>query len=272
MNALRPAEPERRPEAWSPVAVWHFRELLRGLVVRDLKIKYQRSLLGLLWTLVNPLMTVCVLIAVFSYVIRIRIDQYWAFLISGFFVWNYIQRNLYHATTILREHASLRRSVYFPTEVLILGLSFSKLAEFLLEMVVVLALLYAFRHRTLPSSLVLFPAIVLIQVLMAVGLVFPLSVASVMFYDVQHVLPIVVSSLFYLTPVFYPVEMIPPSMQGLYHLNPLVGVLQLYHVVLYDGRWPSATLLLSVAASSLVTFVVGYLLFRRYRDVCVEIA
>lgn len=252
--------------------IWQYRGLLRSLVIRDLKVKYQRSLLGLLWTLLNPLFTVAVLVAVFTYVIKIPIRNYWAFLISGFFVWNFLQRTMYHATTILREHASLSRSVYFPSEVLILGASLSKLAEFLLETAIVVLALVVFHHRYVPSSMVLFPLIIVIQVVLAAGLMFPLSIVAVLYYDVQHALPILITSMFYISPVFYPVEMIPEAARPFYYLNPIVGVLELFHNVLYEGRWPSMTLIAAVSAAALAICAAGHAVFRRYKEICVEIA
>ncbi len=262
------AERNRRPLH----RLWQYRELLRNLVVRDLKVKYQRSALGLVWTLLNPMLMVAVLVSVFSYVIRIQIPNYWAFLISGFFVWNFIQLSLYHATTILRDHASLGRSVPFPSEVLILSASISKLVEYLVEITIVILVLLVFHHHTVPPSLVLLPLLVLMQLVMAVGLMAPVAVIAVMFYDVQHALPIVITSLFYLSPVFYPVSMIPEQALVYYHLNPIVGLLRLFRIVLYEGAWPSTSLLLGVAASALGTCVIGYGIFKRFKDVCTEVA
>ena len=252
--------------------LWRFRGLLRSLVVRDLRVKYQRSLLGLIWTLLNPLLTVAILVTVFTYVIRIQIVHYWAFLISGFFVWNFIQRTLYHSTTILRDHGSLSRSVYYPPEILILSASLSKLAEFLVEITIVLLALVLFHHRAVPASLVLFPLFVALQVILAIGLMFPLSAIAVLYYDVQHALPIVITSLFYISPVFYPVEMIPAEAQPFYYLNPVVGLLRLSHVVLYEGGWPSATLLAGVSFTALATCAIGHAIFKRCKESCVEIA
>lgn len=260
----------RDKQPW--LRVWQYRELLRNLVVRDLKVKYQRSVLGLVWTLLNPMLMVAVLVAVFSYVIRIQIANYWAFLISGFFVWNFIQLALYHATTILRDHASLGRSVPFPSEVLILSASMSKLVEYLVEITIVILVLLVFHHHSVPSSLVLLPLLVLMQLMMAVGLMAPVAVIAVMFHDVQHALPIIITSLFYLSPVFYPVSMIPEPVRIFYHLNPIVGLLRLFHIVLYEGAWPSTSLLLGVGASALGTCLIGYGIFKRFKDICTEIA
>jgi len=252
--------------------LWRYRELLRSFVVRDLKVKYQRSLFGLIWTLINPLMTVAILVTVFSYVIRIPIEHYWAFLISGFFVWNFVSHALYHTTTLLSSHAALSRSVYFPREILVLSAVLSKLVEFLVEISIVLVLLFIFHFHSVPATLILLPVLILIQVILAVGLMFPLAVISVLFYDIQHALPILITSIFYLTPVFYPVSMIPEGLRPFYYLNPFVALLNLYHTVLYDAAWPSATLLCSALIAAVCILVLGFGVFSRFKGVCVEIA
>jgi len=107
--------------------VWRYRELLHSLVVRNLKVKYQRSLLGFVWTLVNPLFTVAVLGVVFSHVVRIPLPHYWAFLLSGYFVWNFMLQTLNTGTYIFAEHSRLTRSVAFPSEILVFGAAGSRL-------------------------------------------------------------------------------------------------------------------------------------------------
>jgi len=262
----------RRGNVSALAELWQYRELLRSLVIRDLKVKYQRSLLGLIWTLLNPLMTVAILVAVFSYVIRIPIEHYWAFLISGFFVWNFISQVLYNTTTLLSSHAALSRSVYFPREILVLSAAISKLVEFLVEIGIVLVVLALFHYHSVPASLILLPVLIVIQVILAAGLMFPLAVLSVLFYDVQHALPILITSIFYLTPVFYPASLIPEGMRPFYYINPFVSLLSLYQTVLYEAAWPSLTLLVSVSAAAVGILILGYRVFRRYKGICVEIA
>jgi lipopolysaccharide transport system permease protein len=259
--------------AWNGLEdVWSFRNLLYGLVVRDLKVKYQRSLLGLLWTLLNPLLTSLLLIAVFSYVIRIQIDHYWAFLLSGYFVWNFIQQALSNGAIIMSQHATLRRSVAFPSEILIISVAASKLVEFLIGMSLVLGVVAVFHHQGIPLSFALFPIIVLIQVILLVGLMYPIATVSVLFHDFQHALPIVIFTLFYITPIFYPVGMVPEILRPYYFLNPFAGLLTLYHIILYEGQWPSITLLGVVFAVAIICYLIGCALFNRYKYVCVEIA
>jgi len=252
--------------------IWQFRELLLSLVARDLKVKYQRSALGLLWTLLKPLLMVLVLIGVFTSVLRIGVDGFWAFLISGIFVFNFVSGAMSRATSILRGQAALRRSVAFPSVIVVLSSLLALLVEFLIEIVIVMFAIFVFYHHAVPTTVILLPWLIFLQFLMAAGLMFPLSVISVLYYDVEHAMPAITRLLFFLSPVFYPVSMIPETLRGYYYLNPFVGLLELFHLTLYEGIWPSWQLLGAVSATSVVIFLVGFWIFRRFADVCIEIA
>jgi len=251
--------------------VWHFRELLRQLILRNLKVKYQRSLLGFVWTFLNPLLTVAILVLVFSHVVRIPLPDYWAFVLSGYFVWNCILQTLNTGTYIFAEHSRLTRSVAFPSEILVLGAVGSRLLEFLAEIALILVLLVAFHHHHVPASFALLPILLAIQVLLVIGLALPIATLSVFYYDVQHALPIALTTLFYLSPVFYPAQMVPEAARPFYFLNPIAGLLTLYHEILYAGRMPSFTLLLGMIAAALLVYVIGYAIFNRYCSVFSEI-
>jgi ABC-type polysaccharide/polyol phosphate export permease len=251
--------------------VWRYREFLRGLIVRNLKVKYQRSMLGFVWTLLNPLLTIGVLTLVFSYFIKIRIEDYWAFVFSGYFVWNFMSQMLSVATYILAEHAPLRRSVAFPSEVLVFATAASRLVEFSIEMAIAVVLLIVAHHHGVPSSFALLPFLIAIQVLLAVGLAMPIATLSVFYSDVQHAMPILLLMLFYLSPVFYPVTLVPAALQPFYFLNPLAGLLTLFHEVLYAGVWPSGWLLAGVTLAAVGCCAIGYLIFNKYKVLFAEI-
>jgi ABC-type polysaccharide/polyol phosphate export permease len=119
---------------------------------------------------------------------------------------------------------------------------------------------------------VLLPLVIVLQLLMIAGLMFPIAVASVLFRDVQHALPIVITTMFYVTPVFYPAAMIPDSVRALFLLNPFAWLMIVYQSLLYEGRLPAPSLLAGIAAAGGVLFSVGYLIFKRYQNVCIEIA
>lgn len=251
--------------------VWQYRELLRSLVGRNLKAKYQRSVLGFVWTLLNPLLMLAVLVGVFSYIIRIELKHYWAFLISGYFAWNYFSQMLNTGTYILAEHGRLARSVRFPAEVPVLAATLSRLVEFAVELSLLLLLLTLVHHQAIPASFAWLPLLVILQVLIALGMVLPLSILSVFFRDVEHALPVVLTVMFYLTPVFYGLDFVPEVIRPIFLLNPMAGLLTLYHQVLYEGVTPSPWLLAFTTAVALTIAPLGYAVFNRYKLVCAEI-
>jgi lipopolysaccharide transport system permease protein len=251
--------------------LWRFRELLRSLVIRNLKVKYQRSLLGFVWTMLNPLLTVGILVLVFSHVVRIPLPDYWAFVLSGYFVWNCVLQTLNTGTYIFAEHSRLTRSVAFPSEILVFGAVGSRLLEFIAEIMLVMILLVAFRHHHVPASFALLPLLLVIQTLLVIGVALPIATLSVFYYDVQHALPIALTTLFYLSPVFYPAEMVPEAARLFYFCNPLAGLLSLYHEILYAGHIPSPTLLVGMSAAALLVYLIGYGIFHRYASVFSEI-
>jgi lipopolysaccharide transport system permease protein len=251
--------------------VWRFRELLLSLVERNLKVKYQRSVIGFAWTLMNPVLVAGVLILVFGQFVRIPVPNYWALLLSGFFAWNFASQMLDAGASVLVEHAALRRAVAFPAEVLIFSAAVSRLVEFAIEMTLALTLIVIFHHGGVPPSLIMIPWLVTLLLLITVGLALAISMVAVFYYDVQHILPIVVLTTFYLSPVFYPVSMVPEWMRGVYFINPFAGLLTLFHIVVYEGRFPPVTLLLGMTAVALVIAYVGYAVFNRRKALFAEI-
>lgn len=273
METLTPAPlPLRTSAAHPPVLreLWRYRELLRGLVVRNLKVKYQRSALGFAWTLLNPLLTVVILAVVFTRVVRLGIEDYWAFLLSGYFAWNFILQTLNTGTWIFNEHSDLTRSVPFPQEALVMSAALSRLLEFCGELALILIVLFLFRHHGAPASAVLVPLLMVLQLLLVIGLALPIATLSVFYYDVQHALPIALTSLFYASPVFYPASFVPEAFRPFYFINPAAGLLTLWHVVLYEGRMPSWELLGGTAAYSVGLFLLGYAIFNRYKSLFAE--
>jgi lipopolysaccharide transport system permease protein len=252
-------------------SIWRYRELLWGLVLRNLKVKYQRSAIGFLWTLLNPVLTATVLIVVFTNVIKIPLPDYWAFLLSGYFAWNFMQQCLNAATYTLGEHAPLTRSIAFPKEVLIIGTTISRMIEFAIELALVMVILAVAQHHGVPMSYAIVPVLILLQFLLCLGLQLPVAALSVFFRDVQHALPIAIATLFYISPVFYAVTLVPGEAYDVYMLNPIARVLTLYHEALYQGVMPSFDEIGIAFAISLLTFLLSYAVFNRYQHLFAEV-
>lgn len=251
--------------------LWRFRGLVRALTARNLRVKYKGSALGFVWVLISPLATVAVLATVFTYVLRVDVERFWAFLLSGYFVWRFVLQTLTSATYVLASHGPLSRAAAFPKDAPIIAAALSRLVEFGLELTWVLVALVIFHHGSVPVSFVLLPWLILIQVLMALGLAFPVATLSAFFRDVQHAVPVVLTALFYLSPVFYPIALVPDTLRPVFMANPLAGLLTLYQSAVYEGQMPTTGLLLTVSAVAAGLFIVGYGIFHRYARLFAEI-
>lgn len=245
--------------------LWAYRELLRSLVVRNLKIKYQRSLFGFLWTLLNPIMTVGVLGVVFTHIVKIPMHHYMAFLLSSYFVWNFMLQTISSGTFLLAEHAQLIRSVAFPKEIPVLAGVISRFVEFGIELTLVLTIICIFHHHYVPLSLVALPYLLIVQFVLALGLVLPIAALAIFYRDIQHFLPIVLTVLFYVSPVFYPVSMVPEALRPYYLMNPIAQLLTLYRAVIYEGVMPSMGSLATLAGVAVIILWGGYAIFCRYK-------
>ena len=258
--------------ALNPLASgWQFRELFRQLVIRNLKVRYQRSGLGFLWLLVNPALTAGILVLVFGYIVRLDVPHYWAFLISGYFAWVFVLHTLTTSVLVIPDHAFVAKSVPVPADVFVLAAVTSRLIEFVAEMVPVVVVLAVFHHGGVPASFVLLPVLTLLLLLVTLGFAFPAAALSVFFQDLQHALQAALMMLLYVSQVFYPADLVPAAFRQVFYLNPFASVLTLFHEILYKGRVPSLAHLGGATAVAVVVCLVGYAIFRRQRDLFAEI-
>lgn len=251
--------------------VWQSRELLRALVARNLKMRYKRSMLGFVWALLNPLFTVVILVAVFRFVFRLSVPDYWAFLLSGYFAWVFVLHTVGACASVVRDHSYMMRTLAFPSDVLVLSTVLARFIEFLAELTLVVVLLAVFRHHALPLSLVVLPIVAVIHLCMTLALAFPVAALAVFFQDVQHALPVAFTLLGYLSPVYYPLSQIPEQWRPLFQLNPFASVIPLFHAVLYEGAFPSPLRLLLTGIGVLVLLALGVGLFRWKRPYFAEV-
>jgi len=245
--------------------LWRFRHLIQVLTIRNIKIKYQQSFLGLIWTFLNPVLILSVLLVVFTNVIRINIDDYWAFLLSGYFVYHFVSQTAVASSSILPEYSNMVRGVAFPRMIPILAAIASRFLEFLIVICCALLLLIIFRHGGVPSTFLLLPYLIFLMLALILGLALPISSLSVFYYDVRHLLPIALTALFYVSPVIYTVSMVPERFRVLFLLNPVAGLLDLFHMVLYEGIMPSLTYLSLFSLQVAFIFLVGYVIFGRFK-------
>lgn len=236
--------------------------LLRELVGRDLKVRYKRSVFGLGWSLLNPLLQLLVLSVVFKWILPLNIDHYVAFLFSGILVWNWFSSALSAGTSVVVSNGDLVRYPGFP----ILLLPVVSVASHWLHFVFALPVLAAFLLTAgiVPGwALLALPGVMLVQFVFTLSLVYLLASMYVFFRDIQHLVGVALLLGFYVSPVFYDLGSVPARYQVVYRLNPLALLIDAYRDVLLRGQLPRLLPLFALLGVSALLFGLGAASFYR---------
>jgi ABC-type polysaccharide/polyol phosphate export permease len=258
--------------------IWRHRGLLSTLVSRELKARYRGSVLGLFWSFVNPLLLLAVYSFVFGFVFAPRgdaaIKPYALFLVTGLFPWMWISSTLTEGSMSLIANSGLIRKAVFPAELLPTVAALSNGVHFLLALPILGIALIIGRVLGYPVggwAALCLPAIVLIQLPMVTGLAIGLSALNVVFKDVRDLLINLLSLLFFLTPILYPLSSIPfQSLRIFARLNPFTPFALAYQDALFFNRFPGALLWLQMVVVAAVCWWSGCWLFVRLRETLVE--
>jgi ABC-type polysaccharide/polyol phosphate export permease len=277
--------------------LWRARELLGQLVRKELKVRYKNSSLGFLWSMLTPALMTVVFSIVFGIVVRIPVEDFPAFFLAGYLLWQFFQNSCQGAIHSIVGNGDLVKKVYFPREVLPLSHVLSQLAHLLLALLVVSPYLIATRGWTvlthLPATLF---AIVLLTVFTS-GVAMLLAGVNVVFRDLQELFVVLYLAWFYTTPVLYPLALVEAELAGhplswigtILRINPMTWFVEVFRAPLYGGvqvtegdvaapvvsmapTWPALGALAIAIAWAVVAFVVGYVVFlRRARTFAKEV-
>lgn len=240
----------------------YLRDLLRELVVRDMKLRYKRSVLGLAWSLLNPLAQLLVFHFIFGIVFSLNIPNYPSFVFTGLLVWTWFQSALFQATVSIVDNPDLIRRPGFPVSVLPIVTVITHLIHFLLALPVLLPFLLIDGIHFTATWLAL-PLLMALQFLFTLGLAYIVASIHVIFRDTQHLLGIVLMLVFYLTPIFYDASLIPEAYRPIYNLNPIVHLVEAYRAILMRGQLPPLLPLLFLSVLAGGFLFIGYTIFVR---------
>ncbi|PIR59075.1 MAG: phosphate ABC transporter permease [Candidatus Pacebacteria bacterium CG10_big_fil_rev_8_21_14_0_10_56_10] len=239
-----------------------YRYLWRQLTQRDIKARYKQSIIGYAWIILNPLSQILVYTFVFSIVFRFPTDiPYPVFLFAGLLPWIFMQNSVMAATNSLVNSAALLKKVQFPREVIPYAAVGSKLIDLLFSWVIFAVLLMFFGVKLAATSWLILPLLV-IQLLLTVGISLIGAAANLFYRDSQYLINLLLLLWLYMSPVVYPVSMVPPQFLWYYKLNPLVGILEGYRSALFNQ--PFETNIIGWSAGvSIIVFLGGFVLFKR---------
>lgn len=234
--------------------------LVGHLVWRSFSLRYKRSVLGVLWSLVPSLAQLLVLVFLFGKVVPLKIEAYPAFVFSALLPWIWFSTCLNSAGNLFIDNRSLLRRPNFAPSTLVITDTLSHVLHFLifLPILIFLMILYS---RPLTFCLLFLPLLLFVQFILTVGLSFLISTLNVFYRDIQHIVGVAVMLMFYITPVFYQAQMIPKKYQLIYELNPMGLLVQNYRRVFFYGSMPDWNEILISCSISLVLFFLGYTVY-----------
>jgi ABC-2 type transport system permease protein len=241
-----------------------FKDLLKNLVSRDFKTRYKRSYLGILWSLLNPLLVVIIYTLAFDYIMKIRVKDFPMFFMCAYLPWSYLMASLTLSLASLSDSGYLIKAVYFPREILPLSIVLSCLLHFLITFIFVFPILMIFGYFPQWAVLVL-PVIIVLQSLFTFGLCLFLSSIHVFFRDIRYILDVILTVWFWLTPIVYPISLIPDQYLFLYKLNPMTVFVTAYREVLLSGELPMPIYWIAILIATSASLLLGYFPFLRIR-------
>ena len=244
--------------------LYAYRQMLKSLVLSDLRTRYKGSVLGFLWTFINPLLTLIVYTIVFSTVMRMNVEHYAVFMFIGLLPWINFSSSIITSAGVMLRYSNLIKKIYFPHEVLPLSNVIGGIVNYLLGMVVLCIAIWA-DGVNFTYHVVYFPIILLLQFTFTLALSLIVSSVTVYFRDVEHILGALVMAWFYFTPIIYPSSMIPDKYQSLFDANPVKSIFASYQDIFYyhrDLNWNAVGVGFIIA---FLLLIIGWLVFSRLK-------
>lgn len=244
---------------------WRYRQLIWALALKELKIRYKRSVLGFLWALLNPLLLMVVLSVVFSTIMAANIPHFAIFLLSVLLPWTFFSQSLSYAAESIVGNGDLIKKVRVAKLVFPVAAVVSNMINFLLSMIPLVLIVIAMRHPFHLTWLYL-PVPLLALTLFTLGATFFFAAANVYYRDVAHILQVLLNVLFYVTPIIYSIDLIPAKDRWLLKLNPLQYMLNGFRLSVYYGLLPSANSIIACFVCAFGMLAFGFWIFQKYQD------
>ena len=239
-----------------------YKPLMHELVVRDLKVKYRRSFLGYVWSLLNPLLMMTVMSIVFSYMFRFDIPNYPLYLICGQTLWTFFNESTNMAMHSVLQNGSLIRKVYIPKYIFPISRVLSSFVTMGFSLVSILIVMIVTRV-SLSVHMLLIPIPLLFLLIFCMGMGMILSALSVYFRDIVHLYSVLTMAWMYVTPIFYPASALPEEVAQFLVLNPMYNFITFFRDLVLYATIPGAQVWLHCILSSLAVFAVGVLVFHK---------
>jgi ABC-type polysaccharide/polyol phosphate export permease len=238
-------------------SLYSYRELLKNLVLKDLKLKYRGSVFGFLWSLANPLLMILVYTAAFTYILRVRSAAFVFYLMLGLLPWTFFASSASMSTGSIIDNAGLLKSVFFPRTILPIATVLFNFAQFILTMAVFLPLMILWYRVPLSPLMLLFPVFLALQTLFTIGVAMIVATATAFFRDVRHLLEVALQALFWTMPIVYQLDQIPDKLRLVILMSPMSPFIVAYQRVFYYRQPPDAVLWVVACTYAVGAFIIG---------------
>lgn len=243
--------------------LWAYRQMVFSLVRKDLRGRYKGSVLGFLWTFINPLLQLVVYTLVFSVIMKNNIDKYYIYLFVVLVPWIFFSTSVTAGSSSVLDSKDMVKKIYFPREVMPIACVTSNFVNMLLSFVVIFGVLIFTGWGINPVALLCLPVIMVVEYVLAMGIALLASALTVYLRDLEYVLGIITMAWMYLTPVMYGPDQVPPQYEQLWQLNPMTPIAIAYRDILYYKQVPEFGTLLHAFIVGVLMLVVGYIVFRK---------
>ncbi|MEE7502895.1 ABC transporter permease [Methylobacterium sp. C33D] len=265
-STLRVTEiaPDDRIVAFDAAGLWQYRDLLRVLILRDLKVLYRQTAMGASWAIAQPLFTVLIFTVIFGHFAKIPTDgaPYALFAGSAVVLWTYFSEAVRRSANGLVAEAELIRKIYFPRLVIPLATVISPMVDFAIALGVLLALM-AWYGAVPDWHLVLAVPTLIVTAMLALGVSLWLGPINVRFRDIKHTLPFVIQIWMYASPIVYASSIVPASVRWVYALNPMVGLIEAFRFAILGGTPPDAFAVAVSVTAAFALLISGLIFFQR---------
>lgn len=243
-----------------------YSDLFHELVSKDIKLKYRRSFLGYLWSILNPLLIMCIMVLVFSHMFRFDIVNYPVYLIIGQTIFNFFSEATNKAMWAILGNASLLKKVYVPKYVFTLSTVTSSCVNMLFSLGAML-IVFIFCHVHLTLWMLFIPLILAQVYIFSLGMGMLLSATAVFFRDIQYIWSAAMTAWMYVTPIFYPIQQLPVWLQrGIKYLNPLYSYIQQFRMIVLDSAAPDPRLVIYGFSVAFMALILGTGVFFKSQD------
>lgn len=243
--------------------------ILKEIAVSDFKVRYQNSILGYFWTLIKPLLLFAVLYVVFSVFMRFPVENYQLYLLLGVIIWNFFAEATSIALRCFETKRSLITRIYFPRVIIVIASTLTSFLTFLLNMIVFFVfLIISDINLSLNFFFFIFYLIALYFIILSVSLI--LSVLYVKFRDISHIWDVLLQIGFWLTPIIYPLSLIPDKYHRLIYLNPLARLIEYSRAIFIKYHIPAFDLNLVLFAMVTLLIILGIIIFRFFNKTIPE--